>query len=170
MPKISVAQSLLRGASALMLITLTTACGFSAIYADRGAGLQSALAGIDIAAIESETDAGYLLQTELQSRFQTSSASTYALDVELDESTASAAITTQANTVQFSFQLEASYILRDSNGGVLLASEKRAFGSYGAVASQYATLVAREEAIRVAAIRLADEIEMDLVLHFKNLN
>jgi len=170
MLKVTSMKSMLKISAILALSAMTAACGFSPLYADRGAGLQASLSGIDITRIESQTDAGYLLQTELQRRFQTGAASAYALDVDLDEKTLSEAITRQANTVQFTIRLIADYELRDLEGKVVFQDKAQALTSYGAVPSQYATLVAREEAIRVASQMLADDIEMDLVLHFKNAN
>ncbi|NHK28123.1 hypothetical protein FF098_009430 [Parvularcula flava] len=170
MPKVVSMKSVLKISAALALSAMTAACGFSPLYAERGAGLQASLSGIDITRIESQTDAGYLLQSELQRRFQTGAASSYALDIVLDEKTLSEAITRQANTVQYTIRLRADYVLRDLDGKVVIDDNTVAITSYGAVPSQYATLVAREEAIRVASQMLADDIEMDLVLHFKNAN
>lgn len=170
MSKLLSMQTVLKMSAALALVAMTAACGFSPLYADRGAGLQSMLSGIDIARIDSQTDAGYLLQSELQRRFQTGASSLYALNIELEEKTLSEAINRQANTVQYNILLTAQYELRDLDGRILVKDNSQTLTSYGAVPSQYATLVAREEAIRVAAQDLADDIEMDLVLHFKNFN
>ncbi|GGD14850.1 LPS assembly lipoprotein LptE [Aquisalinus flavus] len=170
MSKVVSMKSMLKASAALALAAMTAACGFSPLYAERGAGLQASLSGIDITRIESETDAGYLLQSELQRRFRTGAAASHGLDIELDEKTLSEAITRQATTVQFTIRLIANYELRDVDGTVVLRDSAQAVTSYGAVPSQYATLVAREEAIRVASQMLADDIEIDLVLHFKNFN
>lgn len=167
MTKVVSVKSVLKLSAALALTAMTTACGFSPLYADRGANLQAALSGIDIQRIHSQTDAGYLLQTELQRRFQTGEASSYSLMVELEERTLSEAITSQANTVQFTIRLTADYDLRDNDGRVIVRDSAETFASYGAVPSQYATQVAREEAIRVATQNLADDIEMDLVLRLR---
>lgn len=154
--------------AALALAGLAAACGFSPIYADRGTGLMQNLSSIEVAYIESETEAGYVLQSELQRRINTDAGKDYLLEVDLAQKVQSEAITRQADTVRYSFKLHAAYRLLNTDGETLLAQSRATQVSYGVAPSQYATEIAQEEALRNAAQELADQIELDLVIFFKN--
>lgn len=157
----------LQSIAALGLAGLTAACGFSPIYADHGEGLMQNLAAVDVARIDSENDAGYMLETELQKKLGSRGTPAYSLQVTVNERLVSEAITRQANTERYKLIMSAKYVLNDSLGEKILSSSARAGVSYGVVDSPYATSVARDNATQTGAEVIAAQIERDLVLYFK---
>lgn len=151
-----------------LVAALLTACGFQPIYADRSGNIQSALAGVEVTPITDPPRVGYQLQQELDQRFGEGEETRYALDIRLSERRDAVAVTRSADTVRFNYELRARYTLRDTRTGEEYEGRKETFASYGIVSSQYSSLVAQEDAIRKAAIDLADQIELDLVLYLRN--
>lgn len=160
--------SFLKAAGCAGLVAMIAGCGFTPLYADRSANLVGNLSQIEVARIESTSEAGFILESELQKTLGTG-ASSYVLEVELDETIRSQAITRQADTVLYDYVLTADYQLFDTATESLIEDRKQAIISYGAAPSQFATQVAKEDAIRRAAEQIADEIELDLVLYFNGL-
>ncbi len=151
-----------------LMLPLLAGCGFTPIYADSDRTLTTSLASIALVPIRSPEQASYVLENELRD-FISNDAGTpqYDLEVVLKERRKSVAVTSQAQTARFEYNLEGEYTLTNRETGKKYRNEKSAVTSYGIVKSQYASYVGQEDAIRKAAITLADKMETDLVLYFK---
>ena len=151
----------------LILAPALSACGFTPLYADRDLNLTEALSGISVARIVEPADAGFILEKELRDRFATAGTARYDLKVDLRERRSTLAVTREANIVRNNYTLTANYTLTNRTTGEKYTNSRFAVTGYGIVPSQYASLVGQEDAIRKAAIDVAEQIELDLVLYLK---
>ncbi|MCI5044529.1 MAG: LPS assembly lipoprotein LptE [Aquisalinus sp.] len=151
----------------LLSVPLLSACGFTPLYADNDQELTRSLAAVNILPIRQPETASYVLENELRDFTSRTAITRYDLSVNLRERRRSVAVTGNAQTARFEYTLSAGYTLSDNQTGQRYRNAKSVVTSYGIVPSQYASLVAQEDAIRKAAIELAQQIEFDLVFYFK---
>lgn len=161
----------LRAACSVLLIAATapalSACGFTPLYADNDQSLTRALAEINVLPIRQPELASYVLESEMKDFTSSTARTRYDLSVELEERRQSVAVTSQAQVARFEYRLTAVYTLLDNDSGKRYRNSKSVVTSYGIVASQYSSLVGQEDAIRKAAVELAQVIETDLVFYFR---
>lgn len=153
--------------TALLALGLS-GCGFTPIYAERDGNILAGMSSIRMAPVLVPERAGYAFQTAMAERLQNDGSAKYDLDLELKERRTSLAVTRAEDTIRYSYELTAKYTITDRESGETYKNEKTARASYGVVASQYASLVGEEDAVRKAAQDLADQVELDLVLYLKN--
>ncbi len=151
----------------LLALPLLSACGFTPLYADNDQELTRSLAQVNILPIRQPETASFVLENELRDLTSRTATTRYDLAVNLRERRRSVAVTGDAQTARFEYTLTAGYTLSDNETGQRYRNAKSVVTSYGIVPSQYASLVAQEDAIRKAAIELAQQIEFDLVFYFK---
>ncbi|WP_306251964.1 LPS assembly lipoprotein LptE [Parvularcula sp. IMCC14364] len=144
-----------------------SACGFTPLYADNDQELTRSLAEVNILPIREPETASYVLENELRDFSSRTAATRYDLQVGLRENRKSVSVTGNAQTARFEYTLLGTYTLTDNETGQRYRNSKSVITSYGIVPSQYASLVAQEDASRKAAIELAQQIEFDLVFYFK---
>ncbi len=160
-------QSMATVAALLSILPLLSACGFTPLYADSDEALSRSLTAINVMPISQPEFAGYVLENEIRDFVKSGTTPRYDLAVQLKERRKSAAVTSDAQTARFEYVLTGKYTLTDLETGKRYRNEKSAITSYGSVTSQYASYVGQEDAIRKAAIKLADKMETDLVFYFK---
>ena len=166
-------MKILKNKAALSLLFLgsitpaLSSCGFQPIYADSDRVLSTTLNQIEVLPILTPELASYVLENEIGNSISAMGGRKYTLEVKLKDRRRSAAVTSTAQTARFEYTLNGVYTLTNLEDGKKYRNEKTAVTSYGIVTSQYASKVAQEDAIRKAAIQLADQMETDLVLYFK---
>ena len=157
--------AMLAGLSAL---TTLPACGFTPLYGETSGGIQSELRSVAIAEVSGPPDIAYHTQGALDDALPGGGdAPRYTLAVALREQTQAIAVTRSADTVRYDYTVRATYRLTDQETGTVRRNAVQAIVSYGVVASQYASLVGREDAVRRAALDVSRRIETDVALYLK---
>ena len=135
---------------------LLASCGFQPVYGPGGAG--SALAGrVSIEA--PETQEGYLLRRELESRLGRSADDTFRLSVTPRTNTQGQAVTAAGEITRFSLVGEATFELKSrADGRVVASGAVDNFTGYSATGSTVETLASENDALERLMTILADQI------------
>ncbi|NNU15657.1 hypothetical protein HK107_04915 [Parvularcula sp. ZS-1/3] len=150
----------------LSLLVLT-ACGFKPLYATGGQGaLGGALAEIELGAIRGPDEPRDQMRTVLARRLpEAADEQRFAMSVQLRERTQAVSVTIDSNARRFNYTLIASVSYTDNETNTRRRQNLQSVSSFAVVPSQYASLVAREDAVRRAVIDLARKIEIDAALY-----
>ena len=144
-----------------------TGCGFSPMYA-RGGKAVAELSAIEIEVIEARI--GQILRNELLDRLTPLGAPgdpRYRLEVTISESRSALAIQSDTSITRYNLRLSVGFTLFDSETGEELYQDSTlAIGSYNAVQSDFATLVARQDSTRRAARKAGEDIHTLLTIYF----
>ena len=152
----------------LALLPSLQACGFSPLYATDEGGIRSELRSVAIGEVAGPPDIAYYTQGALTDALPRGDAAPrYTLAMSLREQTRAIAVTRSSDTTRFDYQVRAAYTLTDNETGAQRRNSVQSVVSYGVVASQYASLVGREDAVRRAALDLSRRIETDVALYLK---
>ncbi len=142
---------------------LLAACGFQPLYGDADEQLaptEDLLELVDVPPIADRT--GQLLRIELTNRLTPTRPApqpVYTLPIRLTESRANLAVRKDASATRANLTITATYELQRISDGVSLTSGSvRSVNSYDIVTSDYATLVAEQDARRRGAKDIADGI------------
>lgn len=144
-------------------------CGFTPLYSTKTSGSGgAALSGIRLAAVTGPDEAGHHLAAALATALPASTSTpVYEMSVSLRESRRAIAVTQSSDNTRFDYVLSAEVSLKHLGTGDVRRQRVDATTSYGVVASQYATLVGRQDAVRRTTIELARKIELDTALFLK---
>lgn len=151
----------------IVLLLAFTSCGFSPMYRDYSAPLPP----IEVAPISERT--GQLLRQNLQRQLDFGAASEsarYILSVELEESSGGVAIAKDATETFVRLTFLAIYKLEEI--GVekpLLRDRARATAGYTVATSDYANLIAADDARNKAIRQLTDSISRSVRLKMESL-
>ena len=151
----------------LGLALLASACGFKPLYGEGSSAI--GLRSVSLASIDGAPDVTRLLRDELGRTLPPSdmAATNYQLSLAVEDRRRAVATSRAAATTRFDYLLTARYRLVDTTSGEMVYENAiQARSSYGVVASQYASYVAREDAVRRTAVEMAGKIERDLALYF----
>ena len=152
----------------LALLPSLPACGFSPLYGTDEGGIRSELRSVTVGEVQGPPDIAYYMQGALADVLpQGDAAPRYTLAMSLREQTRAVAVTRSSDTTRFDYRVRATYTLTDNETGAQRVSGVQSIVSYGVVASQYASLVGREDAVRRAALDLSRRIETDVALYLK---
>lgn len=162
-----------RGVAALAglsALTVLPSCGFSPLYATDEGGIRSELRAVAIGEVGGPPDIAYYTRGALGDVLPDGARGAgerYVLSLNLREQNRAIAVTRSADTVRYDYSVRAAYTLTDTQTGEARRNTIQSVVSYGVVASQYASLVGREDAVRRAALDLSRRIETDVALYLK---
>lgn len=158
-------------ALALLAAVLTLAgCGFRPLYGERADSPAATqyMAAVEIAPIPERI--GQELQNHLRVRLNprgVSANTKYRLETRLNEIRTDLAIRDDASATLANLQLIASYTLRAAaSNDVLYTGQSRSTASYNLVRSQFANLVAEDDARSRAVEAISDDMRVRLSLYF----
>lgn len=154
---------------ALALSLVVSACGFAPLYGQGGKTpeTQARMAAVAVKPIPNRS--GQMMRTELQRRLapKASPSPLYALSVSLSESTAQMAVERNSFATRANLTLSAQYhLVRTADGVQLADGDVRAVASYNILSSEYATLVAEDDARKRAITAVAADIQTRLAVYF----
>ena len=149
------------------LAALVAGCGFTPLYAERNGQLSAGLSAIEVEPILSPDRAGFELQKALRERLQPDGTVQYVLRVDARETRETLAVTQAGNIVRNNYRLTARYTLTDRQTREKRQGTVTSVAGYGAVASQYASMVGEDDAVRKAASEVADKMEIELALFLR---
>lgn len=171
MGRVSFTCAALVSAALVSAAFLLSACGFRPLYAvpENGAQVTAELAAISIDPITERP--GYQVREDLQDLLRAASdgaiAPRYGLDIGVEARRRPAAIEQDASVTRFNVVLNARYALRRLADGTLLnEGVSRGVAAYNVVDSEFATVVAQEDAEARAARLIAEDIGLQLSLFF----
>lgn len=145
-------------------------CGFRPLYGERSGGESAAaqLAAIEIAPIPERS--GQKLRNDLRLKLTPNGAPSrpdYILDVRVSELRQDLAIRDDASATLGNLQVRAQYRLRSAaDGKVLYQGLARSTASYNIVRSQFAALVAEDDARNRAMEAISEDIRLRLGIYF----
>ena len=161
-------RATLATAALLAVLPAAQGCGFSPLYATDEGGIRSELRSVAIGEVAGPPDIAYYARGALADVLpRGEERSRYTLAMSLREQTRAIAVTRSSDTTRFDYQVRAAYTLTDNETGEQRRNSVESIVSYGVVASQYASLVGREDAVRRAALDLSRRIETDVALYLK---
>lgn len=161
------------GIAALSLFAaalLLTACGFRPLYGERANSPAATqyMAAIEIAPIPERI--GQELQNHLRVRLNprgTPANTRYRLQTRLNEIRTDLAIRDDASATLANLQLIANYTLHDAaSNDVLYTGQSRFTASYNLVRSQFANLIAEDDARSRAVEAISDDMRVRLGIYF----
>lgn len=135
---------------------LLSACGFQPVHGPNGTG--SALSG-RISVEAPDTEAGFLLRRELETRLGRGVDDQFRLIVEPRTNAQGQAVTAEGDITRFSLVGEATYELTSLiDGRVVASGSVDNFTGYSATGSTVETLASENDALRRLMTILADQI------------
>lgn len=165
-PRCQACPALLRAIAALAMGLALSACGFHAMYGR--STLAPQLASIYVEPI-AERD-GYELRNTLINLLQTDGEETgkaYRLKVILNESSQGIALQNDTTISRYNNTLNVHYTLTDASGKELTSGTQAEMSAYNVVQSPYATLVAAQDSTKRAAQDMAQRIQLELGVWFR---
>lgn len=151
----------------LFLLFTLSACGFTPVHMDQGAGQYTTLPRIEIAVIPNRS--GQTVRNHLMDSLYHAG---YPTDPDLilhvspiRENIVEIGIDRDDEASRAQLRLEADMILKDRDGQVKLRRTVRAVGGYNILAGQFTTFVTREDARRNALKALADNIRTQIEIY-----
>jgi LPS-assembly lipoprotein len=157
---------LLRRTAGLAMGLALAACGFHPIYGR--STLEPQLASIYVEPI-AERD-GYELRNTLIELLQTdgeAAGKAYHLKISLNESSQGIELQNDTTISRYNNTLNVHYTLTDESGKVLTTGIEKEMSAYNVVQSPYATLVAAQDSTKRAAQDMAQRIQLDLGVWFR---
>jgi LPS-assembly lipoprotein len=150
----------------LALLLLLGGCGLQPVYSNGGSGAAaSALAGIDVAAIEGR--GGFLVRQALLDRVGSAGGS-YRLDVRLDDAISGFGVRGDDSITRERRQLRARWQLIDATGKVIIDATARADSGIDVVGSEYAVVAAENAALERLAEDIAEQITARVALYARS--
>lgn len=149
------------------------ACGFRPLYGKAAMpdGALETFARIEIAPVEATNDSdeiGMLVADALDAALHgagQSGATAYRLELKLSDERRGLAIQDDTSITRYNYRLSAKWRLTETGKDTPMAEgNASATASYNVVDSQYATLIARNDAERRAALEIAEQIKLRLAL------
>ena len=153
--------------AALAACLLTAACGFRPLYGH--SNLAPEMASIYVEPI-AERD-GFELRTTLVDLLHSdgqSAGKAYRLKIVLNKNSQGIALQNDATITRYNTTLEARYTLSDARGNLLTTGNQSELSAYNVVQSPYATLVAAQDSTKHAAQDMAQRIQLELGVWFRN--
>ena len=154
-----------------IFLLAVTACGFKPLYGTDKAGLsdpQAELATVRVSDIPDRL--GQLVRNQLVDYLSPTghaSQKRYDLKVSLSLSSEGIALARDQSATRYNVQLIAHFKLTDlTNHKKVFEGQARSIAVYNVITSEYATLIARQDADRRAASDVADELRTRLSVFF----
>ena len=152
------------------LILLVAGCGFRPLYGERAVSASTidAMALVDVAAIGSRY--GQIIRNNLLDRITPMgqpAAPRYRLKLSIETQKEALAIDQDETVERFNFRLIARYRLIDlTTTSTVFAAQSTSIAAYNVVRSDYATLVAEQDAASRVALDVCDDIKIQLAIFF----
>ncbi len=147
--------------SFILSLAALSGCGFTPVYGPRGQA--TALRG-QIRAREPENANEFLLVRHIEERFGRPESMRYLLEYSLETREQGLAITPAQETTRFQVLGRATFALRDTASGQVVArGAVSGFTGYSATGTTISTKTAREDAYRRLMVILADKITARLL-------
>jgi LPS-assembly lipoprotein len=165
--------SLKKFAIAVLVIGLSVSvsgCGFRPLYGERsvGASTVDAMALVQIGTVSGRY--GQILRNYLLDRLNPrgrAAAPRYRLDMNIETQKEALAIEQDESVERFNFSLTAKYRLVDLNDAkTVFQARSQSIAAYNVVRSDYATLVAENDAASRVAREVTDDIKIQLAIFF----
>jgi LPS-assembly lipoprotein len=161
--------------AALIALLGLAACGFQPVYAPveapgggRAAPAVLALGEISIAPMPDRV--GQLVRNNLLERFgplDQGRAPRYSLEIALEEEREGLAFERDESVTRYNYRLNAVYRLIDlRTGEVLHTARSRSISAFNVVESEFATVVAAQDAVARVAREISTDIEAQLAVFF----
>jgi LPS-assembly lipoprotein len=158
-----------RRAALLLLGGALAGCGFHPLYGGAATDeFDANLAAIKVTPIAERI--GQLVANSLRDSFNPRSArvpTRYVLNVTMTNSVSDLAIRKDGTASREGYSANAAFTLLDGQGGALLSGTARATNSYDVGESEYAVIVANQDAQTRAAAEIAQEIRAQVALYFR---
>lgn len=155
----------MRAAPLLAIGLALTGCGLRPLYGGgSGGAVAAALVGVEVAPIEGK--AGWLVGNALRDRLGQSGASTYRLDIRLDDRISGLGVRRDDSVTRERRALRARYQLVNlADGAVLIDDTAGSDAGIDVVQSEYATIAAENTALERLSGIVADQIVSRLALY-----
>ena len=150
----------------LALCLLTAGCGFRPLYGH--SNLAPEMASIFVEPIADRD--GFELRNTLIDLLHAdgeSAGKAYRLKITLNENSQGIALQNDATITRYNTTLDARYTLSDARGNMLTTGTQTELSAYNVVNSPYATLVAAQDSTKRAAQDMAQRIQLDLGVWFR---
>lgn len=155
----------MRKAAIIAACVLLAGCGFHPMY---GNALAPQLSSIYVEPI-AERD-GYELRNMLIDLLHSdgeSAGKAYRLKIVLNENSQGIALQNDATITRYNTTVDARYTLSDARGNELTTGNQTELSAYNVVNSPYATLMAEQDSTKRAAQDMAQRIQLDLGVWFR---
>lgn len=149
------------------LLPLLAGCGFHPLYGD--SRLEPQLASIYVEPVQDRN--GYELRNTLINVLASDGESrgkAYRLKLNLEETNQGVALENNATITRYNDTLTVTYTLTDAKGNVITHGTESNLASYNVVTSPYSTLSAQQDSDKRAAEEIAERIQLDLGVFFRN--
>lgn len=159
--------------SLLMISLLTSACGFSPLYATNNVGnsIIVELAAISVHAPGDSLNRTIRLSLEDLLHTDGSMAAKYQVHLTSNLSVRDVAVQQDTSVTRKNLVLTSTYTLLDlENGETLLQSRATAIAAYNRVGSEFANIIAERDARARAANQAATQIQTELAIFFERRN
>tara|TARA_B100000029_G_scaffold309003_1_gene301594 strand:+ start:262 stop:792 length:531 start_codon:yes stop_codon:yes gene_type:complete len=158
---------------AMIVVLMNASCGFTPVYKQASQNhTQNYLNLIEVAPIAGKR--GVQLRNRLEQKiYQTGykQAPLYRLSVDLSSSTEAVLIQLDNTATRHNLKMDASFILSEISTGTQLYTAKAvSVGSYNVVDSEFAAIVAEDNAAERAAREISEEILVLLVVFFSRFD
>jgi LPS-assembly lipoprotein len=156
----------MRLAAILALCLAVAGCGLQPLYGD--SRLSPQMASIYVEPITDAT--GYELRNALIDLLGSNgqvAGKTYRLTITLTDSSQGVALQNDATITRYNDTLNAAYVLADANGKELTSGSLTGLSSYNVANSPFATLAARQDSDKRAALDIAQRLRLDLGVYFR---
>jgi LPS-assembly lipoprotein len=154
-------------ALAIALLCLALAgCGFQPLYGDSRLAPQMASIYVDPIA----DSAGYEMRNSLIDLLGSdgeTAGKAYRLTVTLADTSQGVALQNDATITRYNDTLNATYVLTDAKGKELTRGTLTGLSSYNVANSPFATLAARQDSDKRAALDIAQRLRLDLGVYFR---
>jgi LPS-assembly lipoprotein len=158
---------MLRAALVALAALGLAACGFRPLYAvTDGEKGRPGLSDIEFTAVRGPKAPRDIMRDTLGRRLpENVDEPRYTAAVDLREQAVAVSVSIDSNARRFNYTLTAAVAYTDRATGERRRQTLQSIASYAVVPSQYASLIAREDAVRRASIDLSRKIEADAVLY-----
>jgi LPS-assembly lipoprotein len=158
--------SLRHCAATLVACVLLAGCGFHPMYGH--SNLAPEMASIFVEPIADRD--GYELRNTLIDLLQSdgqSAGKAYRLKIVLNENSQGIALQNDATITRYNTTIDARYTLSDARGNLMTTGTQTELSAYNVVNSPYASLVAQQDSTKRAAQDIAQRIQLDLGVWFR---
>lgn len=156
-----------------MVLVLVGACGFRPLYGSRSASASTVDAMAQIMVGKLSGRYGQIIRNQLLDHLTPlgkPSAPRYRLQLDIETQKEALAIEQDETVERFNFRLIAWYRLVDlTTASTVFQARSQSIAAYNVVRSDYATLVAEQDAAARAAREVTDDIKLQLAVFFDRL-
>jgi LPS-assembly lipoprotein len=162
-----------KGLALIVLAVLVGACGFRPLYGSRSTGTSTvdAMALVEVDKLSGRY--GQIIRNQLLDHLTPRgkpSAPRYRLRLDIETQKEALAIEQDETVERFNFRLVAKYSLVDlTTASTVFRARSQSIAAYNVVRSDYATLVAEQDAAKRVAREVTDDIKLQLAVFFDRL-